>query len=118
MNPPTDWLNNLPIYNEGVTADGWGIFTGTIDGYKNICISISDGVLHVLVSSGSGIVQRPVWVYNEESGNFVTQEITSSGVAGQIINLAGLKTIEWGAGVVVNTMYKSLFGYKLLEESI
>lgn len=113
MNPP--WLDLLPIFEEGVTEDGIGVFTGSVLGVKNLCVKIADGFLHVLKVPDELTDNRYFWYYNEEYNAMMTTIAQQGVVYGDIIvEEAGFSSISSEAAIAVPALFKENVNFKIL----
>lgn len=113
MKPP--WFSLLPIFEEGITEDGIGIFAGVVYGIRNLCVQIADGKLHVLKLPAEQDAGRKFWYYDEVHDTFLTADSEEGQVYGEVIvEESGFVSIEAGAAVAVQALVKSVVSFKVV----
>lgn len=118
MSPGQTWVNNLPVWQENTEMRGYGIYTGIVNGLRNLIVKIDQQAgdqelrFYMCTTDDSAVH----WVYDEKNDTTVAVPATGTNWAGRVISGSGIGSLVTDSGVErLADLDKSSITFKLIR---
>lgn len=112
--PGQKWLNRLPVIDTNTLVEGFGVFTGTVNGVNNLLFSLSqeNDQWNLLVYRNEN--NQGHWRFNVQTNEFEIDMTTGTNWQNGIIEQGGLEGVVVAAAAgALELVDKGEIGFRL-----